>query len=48
MVQNIFVVVMFVLVLAAGVWGWWIENRGSSNGEDRNNIAEYKECSDEE
>ena len=33
MVQNIFVGLLGVAVVAAGIWGWWIEN-GRSAGQE--------------
>lgn len=29
MIENIFVGVLVMIVLAAGIWAWWIDNRGS-------------------
>ncbi len=31
--QDIFVGVLCVLALAAGFWGWWIDNGGSNKKE---------------
>ncbi|MDO4678447.1 MAG: hypothetical protein UFJ18_09320 [Blautia sp.] len=25
--ENIFVIVLCVIALAAGIWGWWIDNK---------------------
>jgi len=30
MISNIIVAIMSVIALAAGIFGWWIENGGSS------------------
>lgn len=34
MIENIFVGIMFVVAVAAGIWGWWIEN-GHASTEDK-------------
>lgn len=34
MVQNIFVGLLGVAVVAAGIWGWWIENGRSAGQEE--------------
>ena len=31
MLSNIVIAIMCLIVLAAGIWGWWIENGGSSD-----------------
>ena len=30
MLSNIIVAIMCVIAIAAGIWGWWMENGGSS------------------
>ena len=30
MFSNILVAIMSVIAIAAGIWGWWLENGGSS------------------
>lgn len=34
MIENIFVGIMFIIAVAAGIWGWWIEN-GNSSSKDK-------------
>lgn len=34
MIENIFVGIMFIIAVTAGIWGWWIEN-GSSSSKDK-------------
>ena len=36
MILNIFVGIMFVIVIAAGFWGWWIDNGGTFRKEKEN------------
>ena len=33
--ENIFVGILCVIALAAAVWGWWIDNGGSSGKKDK-------------
>ena len=47
MVQNIFVGVLCVIVLAAGVWSWWVDNRGSFEKEEKTTVEECEECNNE-
>ena len=30
MFSNILVAILSVIAIAAGIWGWWLENGGSS------------------
>lgn len=34
MIENIFVGIMFIIAVVAGIWGWWIEN-GNSSSKDK-------------
>ena len=34
MMTNLLVGLLFVICLAAGIWGWWLENGGSGGGTD--------------
>ena len=34
MIQNIFVGLLGVIVVAAGIWGWWIENGRPAQEDD--------------
>lgn len=36
MLSNIVIAIMCLIVLAAGIWGWWIENVGSSDDPNQN------------
>ena len=36
MILNIFVGIMFVIAIAAGFWGWWIDNGGTFGKEKEN------------
>jgi len=36
MVDRIVVAVCVIVCLAAGIWGWWLEN-GPSNGRNKDN-----------
>ena len=38
MLSNIVIAIMCLIVLAAGMWGWWIENGGSSDNPNQNII----------
>lgn len=38
MLSNIVIAIMCLIVLAAGIWGWWIENGGSSDDPNQNII----------
>lgn len=38
MLSNIVIAIMCLIVLAAGIWGWWIENGGSSDNPNQNII----------
>lgn len=42
MAQNIFIGVLCVVVLVAGVWGWWIDN-GKSDKENEKNENRQQE-----
>ncbi len=47
MAQNIFIGVLCVVVLAAGVWGWWIDNgRTDKKGEEKENTQQKDEKSE--
>ena len=35
MYSNILVGIMCVITIAAGIWGWWLENGGSSEDSKR-------------
>lgn len=41
--ENIFVGILCVIALAAAVWGWWIDNGGSSRKKDKKNLEEREE-----
>ena len=41
MISNILVGVLGVLAVAAGCWGWWVEN-GGSFGREKENKKESK------
>lgn len=43
MVQNIFVGVICVIILAAAILGWWVDRGGSFEEVDKDNIEEGKE-----
>ena len=45
MILNIVVGIMFVIVIAAGFWGWWIDNGGTFGKEKEN---EKENCKEEE
>lgn len=36
MLSNIVATIMCLIVLAGGIWVWWIENRGSSDDPNQN------------
>ena len=36
MLSNIVIAIMCLIVLAAGIWGWWIENGGLSDDSNQN------------
>ena len=36
MLSNIVVAIMCLIALAGGIWGWWIENGGASDGSNQN------------
>ena len=36
MLSNIVAVIMCLIALAGGIWGWWIENGGSSEDSNPN------------
>ena len=38
MLSNIMAAIMCLIALAGGIWGWWIENRGSSEDSNQNII----------
>lgn len=40
MFMNIFVVIMIIVVIAAGAFGWWIDN-----GKSRKDTSEKKDTS---
>ena len=35
MISNILAAIMCVIALAAGIYGWWMENGGSKKGGDK-------------
>lgn len=39
--QNIFVGVLCVIALAAGVWVWWLDNSGTEQRKDEKESGEY-------
>ncbi|MGN0402376.1 MAG: hypothetical protein ACI4HQ_08975 [Acetatifactor sp.] len=39
--QDIFVGVLCVIALAAGVWAWWVDNRGTDEREGVKESEEY-------
>lgn len=45
MLSNILVAIMCVIALAAGVFGWWMENGSSDNkqGENKNDEDDSEE-----
>lgn len=45
--QNIFAGILCVIVLAAAVWCWWIDNGGSFGKRDKRNFEECEENVDE-
>ena len=47
MSQDIIAGVLCVIAVAAGVWGWWIENRGTCENTEKMNIEECEECGNE-
>ncbi|MGN0480905.1 MAG: hypothetical protein ACI4EV_04980 [Lachnospiraceae bacterium] len=48
MVQNIFVGVICVIILAAAILGWWVDRGGSFEEADKDNIEEYKKDDNKE
>lgn len=36
MLSNIVAAIMCLIALAGGIWGWWIENRGSTEDSNQN------------
>lgn len=47
MAQNIFIGVLCAVVLAAGVWGWWIDNgRTDKEDEEKENTQQKDEQSE--
>lgn len=40
MVEDVFVGVLVVIVLAAGAWAWWIDNRGNSKKDEKEDSSE--------
>ena len=45
--QNIFVVALCVIALAATIWGWWVDNGGNFKIDRDNNIDECEGNRDE-
>ena len=54
MFSNILVAIMSVIAIAAGIWGWWLENGGSSEDSKKddyikdNDIEEIERKSEDE
>ena len=46
MLSNIVAAIMCLIALAGGIWGWWIENGGSSE-ESKKSKEELKAGTDE-
>lgn len=42
MVQNIFVGLLGAAVVAAGIWGWWIENGRSAGQEEETDHSDVE------
>lgn len=40
--QDIFVGILCVIAVAAGVWGWWVDNGGSFR-KDKKSVEEREE-----
>ena len=38
MFSNILVAIMSVIAIAAGIWGWWLENGGSSEDSKKDDV----------
>lgn len=47
MFQNIIAGVLCVIVLAAGVWGWWVDNGGTFKRDNTKNLEECEENKNE-
>ena len=39
---NILVGILFVIAVAAGVWGWWIDNGGSFTNGKKKHIEQFE------
>ena len=54
MLTNIIVAIMSVIAIAAGIWGWWLENGSSSEDSKKdddikdNDIEEIERKSEDE
>ena len=48
MFTNIIVAIMSVIAIAAGIWGWWLENGGSSEGSKKDDDIKYNDIEETE
>ena len=43
MFTNILVAIMCVIAIAAGIWGWWLENGGLSEDSKKDDDIKYND-----
>ena len=48
MFTNIIVAIMSVIAIAAGIWGWWLENGGSSEDSKKYDDIKYNDIEETE
>lgn len=48
MFTNILVAIMCVIAIAAGIWGWWLENGGSSEDFKKDDDIKYNDIEETE
>ncbi len=48
MFTNIIVAIMCVIAIVAGIWGWWLENGGSSEDSKKDDDIKYNDIEETE
>lgn len=48
MFTSIIVAIMCVIAIAAGIWGWWLENGGSSEDSKKYDDIKYNDIEETE
>lgn len=48
MFTNILVAIMCVIAIAAGIWGWWLENGGLSEDSKKDDDIKYNDIEETE